>query len=552
MLSDVSWLDGNAVDDVNKMAGKVKEQTAAGQFATSLQTFTDLLYLIDSKSDSVNMFNYMTGTGMGMMLITGDNTPEARSSPLTRYLGRDISTIMNGVIKRKLKIIPKDLVWQQWSLDVYEAMKNDFMRPAINVVREQISLMKWRGSGSEAQPRIGGAGPIPERCRTLEKRYRDGTAHWACGTEAHARNCRAAPGWIAGPGVRHRRIAGPTRSRTLAVRYRCSPRTIKFSAQNCKNWKVADADIPEMADVHTLYPMQSAPVTHLTGDIAEELYAETTSLWEKLRDNIAGSHEDMMSALDRMRQKCKRIMRAASCRHASDVHRPTAHRFADPLPERPSTSSRPSTSRPSTSARPSTSTRPRPAVRPVQPSTIIGPHNEGIPQVNMPMFSTGTNDLWQGAQTYNTGGIYQMSINEDTQPQGASFLDMLGHGDWLFSQPPIMQPQTTGMYNPEQRMEYAGSTQSYGEPCSYGGGSSTAHHEIGPSQLDEPPPITQPTQDYSHLDFSRVDEVRRSVRERHSPERLSLSGRRPPTGARRKGKKQVTSTSRNFDDEPNE
>jgi hypothetical protein len=32
--------------------------------------------------------------------------------------------------------------WQQWSLDVYEAMKNDFMRPAINVVREQISLMK--------------------------------------------------------------------------------------------------------------------------------------------------------------------------------------------------------------------------------------------------------------------------------------------------------------------------------------------------------------------------------------------------------------------------
>ena len=108
------------------------------------------------------------------------------------------------------------------------------------------------------------------------------------------------------------------------------------------------------------------------------------------------------------------------------------------------------------------------------------------------------------------------------------------------------------MYNPEQRMEYAGSTQSYGEPCSYGGGLSTAHHEIGPSQLDEPPPITQPTQDYSHVDFSGVEVVRRSVRERHSPERLSLSGRRPPTGARRKGKKQVTSTSRNFDDEPNE
>uniref|UniRef100_A0A0E0BSG3 Uncharacterized protein n=1 Tax=Oryza glumipatula TaxID=40148 RepID=A0A0E0BSG3_9ORYZ len=62
-----------------------------------------------------------------------------------------------------------------------------------------------------------------------------------------------------------------------------------------------------MTDVDTLYPMQSAPVTHLTGDIVEELYAETTSLREKLRDNIAGSREDMMSALDRLRQKCKRM-----------------------------------------------------------------------------------------------------------------------------------------------------------------------------------------------------------------------------------------------------
>ncbi|EAZ39851.1 hypothetical protein OsJ_24291 [Oryza sativa Japonica Group] len=63
-----------------------------------------------------------------------------------------------------------------------------------------------------------------------------------------------------------------------------------------------------MADVDALYPMQSAPVTHLTGDIAEELYADTTSLWEKLCDNIARSREDMMSALDRMQWKFKRIM----------------------------------------------------------------------------------------------------------------------------------------------------------------------------------------------------------------------------------------------------
>uniref|UniRef100_A0A0E0I0Y7 Uncharacterized protein n=1 Tax=Oryza nivara TaxID=4536 RepID=A0A0E0I0Y7_ORYNI len=119
---------------------------------------------------------------------------------------------------------------------------------------------------------------------------------------------------------------------------------------------------------------------------------------------------------------------------------------------------------------------------------------------------------------YFQRGMYQMSINESAQPQGPSFfLEMLGQGDCLLSQPPIMQPQTTG-----------------------------------PSQLDDPLPITQPTQDYGHVDFSGVEVACRFVRERHSPERLSLSGRRSLAGARRKGKKKDTTTSTNFDDEVNE
>uniref|UniRef100_A0A0E0C536 Uncharacterized protein n=1 Tax=Oryza meridionalis TaxID=40149 RepID=A0A0E0C536_9ORYZ len=109
-----------------------------------------------------------------------------------------------------------------------------------------------------------------------------------------------------------------------------------------------------------------------------------------------------------------------------------------------------------------------------------------VPQVNMPMFPTDMNDQWHGAFTYNTAlhlrGVYQMSINENSQPQGPSFLEMLGQGDWLFSQPPIMQPQTidtnynllqnilyvstlqlsipcfVGMYTADQMMGYAGST----------------------------------------------------------------------------------------------
>uniref|UniRef100_A0A0E0ECD1 Uncharacterized protein n=1 Tax=Oryza meridionalis TaxID=40149 RepID=A0A0E0ECD1_9ORYZ len=175
------------------------------------------------------------------------------------------------------------------------------------------------------------------------------------------------------------------------------------------------------------------------------------------------------------------------------------------------------------------------------------PSRARVPQVNMPMFLTGMSDQWHGASTFNTGsGMYQMSITEKAQPQGPSFLEMLGQGDWLFSQPTyhattnnitlqLWIPCFVGMYTADQMIGYVGSTQSYGEPCSY-----------------EPPPITQPTQDYRHVDFSGVEVARKSVRERHSPKRLLLSGRRPPAGARRKGKKKDTSTSRNFDDDANE
>uniref|UniRef100_A0A0E0J9T0 Uncharacterized protein n=1 Tax=Oryza nivara TaxID=4536 RepID=A0A0E0J9T0_ORYNI len=69
---------------------------------------------------------------------------------------------------------------------------------------------------------------------------------------------------------------------------------------------------------------------------------------------------------------------------------------------------------------------------------------------------------------------------------------------------------------------------------------------------DKPPPITQQTQDYGYFDFSGFEVACRSVHERRSPERLSLSGRIPLPWARRKGKKKYTSTLRNFNEEDDE
>uniref|UniRef100_A0A0E0L0T3 Uncharacterized protein n=1 Tax=Oryza punctata TaxID=4537 RepID=A0A0E0L0T3_ORYPU len=93
---------------------------------------------------------------------------------------------------------------------------------------------------------------------------------------------------------------------------------------------------------------------------------------------------------------------------------------------------------------------------------------------------------------------------------------MLGQGDWFFSQPPIIQPQTIGCTPPTK----------------------WRHTLVAHSPMENY--ASTSNQHYEHVNFSSVEVARRSVRER------------PPVGARRKGKKKDTGTSRNFDEEADE
>ncbi|BAT04982.1 Os08g0337500 [Oryza sativa Japonica Group] len=113
-----------------------------------------------------------------------------------------------------------------------------------------------------------------------------------------------------------------------------------------------DPDEQGPPTIDQIYDMHLAPPAHLTTDIVGELVRGAKTLWEKLRDGIAGTNQEVMAAVDSLRRKGKRIMRLASCQHSSDVYTPaTSRRTFEPMPERPSTSSRPSTSaRPSASA----------------------------------------------------------------------------------------------------------------------------------------------------------------------------------------------------------
>ncbi|XP_062211460.1 serine carboxypeptidase-like 51 [Phragmites australis] len=147
LLLSVSRLDDNAGDEANKKAETVKEQIAAGQWAASQKSWNDLLAFIATKSGNVDVYNFLLDSGMDPVSAdTPAGSPSAvQATKYSTYLGSQdsgsntIYGIMNGVIKRKLKIIPKDLQWEELSDAVYYALVNDFMKPRIDEIDELLS-----------------------------------------------------------------------------------------------------------------------------------------------------------------------------------------------------------------------------------------------------------------------------------------------------------------------------------------------------------------------------------------------------------------------------
>eukprot|EP00061_Rhincodon_typus_P014024 g40786.t1 len=96
-------------------------------------------YLYSINTDGVNFYNIMTKQ-------TDSNSPQIvplmRNSQLVSLYNRHIvplqSTsldwLMNGPIRKKLKIIPDFVKWGGQSNEVFSNMEGDFMRPVIDII----------------------------------------------------------------------------------------------------------------------------------------------------------------------------------------------------------------------------------------------------------------------------------------------------------------------------------------------------------------------------------------------------------------------------------
>ncbi|XP_066164906.1 serine carboxypeptidase-like 51 isoform X2 [Oryza sativa Japonica Group] len=144
LLRQVSRLDSNGADSASKKAQVVKQRIASGQWKLAQYALSSMLTSIVASSGHVDVYNFLLDTGMDPVAAgaaPARSFPPAYSAYLDSKLsvGDSIRSVMNGAIKEKLKIIPKDVVWEEQSYTVYNALINDFMKPRIQEVDELLS-----------------------------------------------------------------------------------------------------------------------------------------------------------------------------------------------------------------------------------------------------------------------------------------------------------------------------------------------------------------------------------------------------------------------------
>ncbi|XP_022754206.1 serine carboxypeptidase-like 51 [Durio zibethinus] len=156
LLNDVSRIDNNALEKSNSLAKKISQQLKDGQYAEATNTWIQLMSFIEANSNTVDFYNFLKDLepehltaspfANGIFAVNRHSRYQKKYSrylsSLRVFLGRDrpdLVRLMNGVIKKKLKIIPANVSWGVNSADVSSHMVSEFMKPRIAGVDELLS-----------------------------------------------------------------------------------------------------------------------------------------------------------------------------------------------------------------------------------------------------------------------------------------------------------------------------------------------------------------------------------------------------------------------------
>lgn len=144
LLRDLSRLDNNGLEEANRIAVMIKQQLANGEYEEATNSWGDLEDVISIHSNGVDFYNFLLDVngGSSASLLSSKSavvrhSRHLRSAPADR--DGSLYSLLNGEIKRKLKIIPDNVTWGGQGDLVFDGLVKDFMKPRINVVDQLLA-----------------------------------------------------------------------------------------------------------------------------------------------------------------------------------------------------------------------------------------------------------------------------------------------------------------------------------------------------------------------------------------------------------------------------
>ncbi|CAH2291846.1 retinoid-inducible serine carboxypeptidase isoform X1 [Pelobates cultripes] len=146
-LYSASLLDDQGLSKVKECAKEVQNAVKNNQFDRATELWSKTEDVVEQYTDNVNFYN----------ILTKESTMDYRNKFMenskfgNNFLGKlfqrhllprqndYLSELMNGPIRKVLKIIPDDVMWGGQAQDVFAKMAGDFMKPVIDIVDELLS-----------------------------------------------------------------------------------------------------------------------------------------------------------------------------------------------------------------------------------------------------------------------------------------------------------------------------------------------------------------------------------------------------------------------------
>ncbi|KAL0597449.1 Retinoid-inducible serine carboxypeptidase [Plecturocebus cupreus] len=140
-LYSMSLLEDKGLAEVSKVAEQVLNAINKELYREATVLWGKAEMIIEQNTDGVNFYNILTKSTPTSAM---ESSLEFTQSHLVRLCQRHVrhlqpdalSRLMNGPIRKKLKIIPEDQTWGGQATDVFMNMEGDFMKPVISIVDE--------------------------------------------------------------------------------------------------------------------------------------------------------------------------------------------------------------------------------------------------------------------------------------------------------------------------------------------------------------------------------------------------------------------------------